>query len=227
MNSELFTGKAEAYAKARPGYPEEAVDYILSLAPQGAVFADIGAGTGKFTELLAKKGLPVFAVEPNADMREQLASVLAPYPNARIIAGTAEATTLTDGSVDVIICAQALHWFDPEGFRQECRRIGKPGCVAVAVFNKDKVPGDSGIAYSKSSTDVFFENPALQQFSSQIAYTKEMWLTYMMSHSHSPLPSDLAYAAHMEEMNAIFDRESVDGVFLMDVTTSVYSERME
>ena len=122
---------------------------------------------------------------------------------------------------------RSLHWFDPERFRQECRRIGKPGCVVVAVFNKDKVPGDSGIAYSKLSTDVFFENPALQQFSNQFAYTREAWLTYMMSHSHSPLPSDPAYAAHMENANAIFDRESVDGVYLMDVTTIVYSERFE
>ena len=227
MNTELFSGKAEAYAKARPGYPEAAIDYILSLAPQGAVFADIGAGTGKFTELLAKKGLSIFAVEPNGDMREQLAVALAPYSNAKMFGGAAEATTLPDGSVDVITCAQALHWFDPETFRQECRRIGKPGCIVVAVFNKDKTPSDSGIAYSKSSTDVFFENPELQQFSNQFAYTKEMWLTYMMSHSHSPLPSDPAYAAHMENANAMFDRESVDGVYLMDVTTMVYSERIK
>ena len=225
MNTELFSGKAEAYAKARPGYPEEVVDYILSLAPQGAVFADIGAGTGKFTELLAKKGLPVFAVEPNADMREQLAAVLAPYANAQSIAGAAEATGLPDGSVDVIACAQALHWFDPDTFRQECRRIGKPGCVLVSIYNK--TPGGSAIAHSKFSKEVFFKNPAVREFPNPVFYTRENWLAYMTSHSDNPLPSDPAYAAHMEEMNAVFDRENVDGLMRRDVVTIVYSERIE
>ena len=225
MNTELFSGKAEAYAKARPGYPEAAVDYILSLAPQEAVFADIGAGTGKFTELLAKKGVPVFAVEPNADMREQLAAVLAPHPNAKIFAGAAEATTLPDSSVDVIICAQALHWFDPDGFPRECRRIGKPGCILVSIYNK--TPGGSGIAHSKFSKEVFFKNPAVREFPNLVFYTRENWLAYMTSHSNNPLPTDPAYAAHMEEMNAIFDREQVDGLLRRDVVTIVYNERIE
>ena len=225
MNTELFSGKAEAYAKARPGYPEAAIDYILSLAPQGAVVADIGAGTGKFTELLAKKGLPIFAVEPNADMREQLAVALAPYSNAKMFGGAAEATTLPDGSVDVITCAQALHWFDPETFRQECRRIGKPGCILVSIYNK--TPGGSAIAHCELSAEVFFTNPAVREFPNPMFYTRESWLAYMSSHSHDPLPSDPAYAAHRDKVNAIFDRESVDGLLRRDVVTNVCSERIE
>ena len=50
MNTEAFTGRAQAYMKARPSYPDEAMEYIYGLAPMGAVFADIGAGTGKFTK---------------------------------------------------------------------------------------------------------------------------------------------------------------------------------
>jgi len=225
MNTELFSGKAEAYAKARPGYPAAAVDYIISLAPQGAVFADIGAGTGKFTELLANKGLPIFAVEPNADMREQLAVTLAPYSNAKIFAGAAEVTTLPNHSVDIITCAQALHWFDLDTFPQECRRIGKPGCILVSIYNK--TPGGSGIAHSKLSAEMFFKNPAIREFPNPIFYTRENWLAYMTSHSNNPLPSDPAYAAHMEKMNAVFDREQVDGLLRRDVVTIVYSERIE
>jgi len=100
-----FTGKAEAYAKARPGYPDEAIDYISRLVPQDAVFADAGAGTGKLTELLAQKEYTVFAVEPNTDMREQLAFTLMSYKNAKIVVGSAEATTLPDHSIDVITCS--------------------------------------------------------------------------------------------------------------------------
>jgi len=135
MSIENFTGKAEAYAKGRPGYPNAAVETIVSLAPSGAVFADIGAGTGKFTVKLAERRYAVFAVEPNADMRGQLATTLAPFPNAKIMDGTAEATTLPNHSVDILIVAHALHWFNPDSFRAECRRVVRPGGLVIAIYN--------------------------------------------------------------------------------------------
>lgn len=224
MNTAIFTGKAEAYAKARPGYPDAAIDYINSLVPSNAVFADIGAGTGKFTVLLARGGYEVFAVEPNADMREQLAVTLTPYPNATIVDGAAEATTLPDHSVDVITCAQALHWFEPNAFLTECQRIGKPGVIVIAVYNN--TPGGSSITHSKQSTSIFFNNPIVREFPNPMFYTRENWLTYMTSHSHDPLPSDSGYAEHIAEMNKTFDLESVDGFLRRDVVTNVYSEKI-
>ena len=92
MKTEAFTGRAKAYAEVRPGYPNEAIEYIYNLAPKKAIFADVGAGTGKFTELLARYGNEIFAVEPNEDMREQLAITLSLCPNAKIVDGTAENT---------------------------------------------------------------------------------------------------------------------------------------
>jgi len=225
MNTELFSGKAEVYAKARPGYPDAAMDYISTLVPPNAVFADIGAGTGKFTVLLAKRGYSVLAVEPNTDMREQLDLTLSLYPNAKIIDGSAEYTALPDHSVDVITCAQALHWFNLDVFRTECRRVGKPGCLVIAVYNN--TPGGSSITHSKQSTDIFFTNPTVREFPNPMFYTRESWLAYMTSHSHDPLPSAPGYAAHVAEMNAIFNRESVDGLLRRDVMTMVYSERIE
>lgn len=103
MNLDNFTNRARAYAMGRPGYCREAVEKILSLAcrafPSPApVFADIGAGTGKLTKEIAASGAFVYAVEPNADMREQLALTLSPYPNTKIVAGTAEETGLAGHS---------------------------------------------------------------------------------------------------------------------------------
>ena len=221
-NTELFTGKAWFYAKARPGYPDAALDYIKGLVPPNAVFADIGAGTGKFTELLARGGYTVHAVEPNADMREQLAVALAAYKNVNIINAPAEATTLPDNSIDVIACAQALHWFDLDAFRTECRRIGKPSVMVIAVYND--TPGGSSAKHSKLSTEMFFTNPTLHEFPNPIFYTRESWQQYMTSHSHDPLPSDPNYSAHIAEINAIFDRENVDGILRRNVVTKVYSE---
>jgi SAM-dependent methyltransferase len=222
VNTELFTGKARVYAQARPGYPREAVEYITSLAPQSAVFADIGAGTGKLTVPLAEYGYEIFAAEPNADMRRQLAAAAARFPNVKITEGTAEATAIPGGSVDVIVCAQALHWFDPGAFRAECRRIGKSGALVIAVYNN--TPGGGSVAHSAESTRAFFGNPVVREFPNPISFTRESWLQYMSSHSHDPLPADPDYAAHIAEMSALFDRESKDGLLWREVTTAVYSE---
>jgi len=221
-NINIFTGKAQAYADARPGYPKKAIDYIATLAPPNAVFADIGAGTGKFTELIAERGYELFAIEPNDDMREQLIATLLPYSNIKIINGTAEITTLDDTSVDVITCAQALHWFAPDEFRAECRRIGKNGVIVIAIYNE--TPGGSSVQHSKQSTDIFFTNPTVREFPNPQFYTQESWLRYMTSHSHDPLPSEERYDAHIAEMNAIFDNENVDGLLRRDVITKVYNE---
>jgi len=116
-NIEAFTGRAQAYSIARPGYPKEAIEYICSLVPTDSVFADIGAGTGKFTELLAKHRYSIFAVEPNDDMRAELVKTLASFPNATIVNGSAEATTLSEKSVYVITNAQTLNRVDIDLFR--------------------------------------------------------------------------------------------------------------
>ncbi|WP_310603996.1 class I SAM-dependent methyltransferase [Anaerosporobacter sp.] len=114
MNIDNFTNRAEAYSKGRPGYTSECIDKIIELAPTNAVFADIGAGTGKLTKELAERGYTIYAVEPNKDMRTQLSVAVDTYTNVKIIDGSAENTTLPDNCIDAITVAHALHWFDLE-----------------------------------------------------------------------------------------------------------------
>ena len=245
MSLEAFSGKAEVYAAARPGYPAAAVDYLLSLvrldrmvadgvatngvATDGAVpdvvVADVGAGTGKLTALLADKGVEVCGIEPNDDMRVELKKALADYPNTQVIAGSAEHTGLPDNSVDLIVCAQALHWFDAKKFWVECRRIGKPGAVVAAVYNN--MDGGRGGLHRQVATDNFFTDPAVMEFDTQISYGRAQWRAYMLSHSHSPLPDDSNYAAYLAEIDAIFDAEQVNGLLTRTVTTTVYSQPVE
>ncbi len=224
MNTENFTGKAEAYAIGRPGYPETAIEYIYSLVPQDAVFADIGAGTGKFTVALAERGNSVYAVEPNADMREQLINTLAPFPNIKTINGTAETTTLPEHSVDVVTVAHALHWFNLDAFRAECRRVVKPGGLVIVIYNHE--PGKEMSDYCKQTIDSFFTNPATWTFPNPNEYTRDKWHAYIASQDNNPLPTDPGYEAHIAAINAIFDRDSVDGLLRCDRVTKVYSERI-
>lgn len=225
MSTENFTGKAEAYAQGRPGYPKAAIDTITGLAPSGAVFADIGAGTGKFTEKLAEQGFSVFAVEPNADMRKQLAITLAPFPNVNIMDSTAEATALPDNSVDILTVAHALHWFNLDTFLEECRRIVKPGGLVIAIYNL--TPGGEMIELSKKTTDDFFTKPMTWEFSNPMDYTRDNWLAYIASQDNNPLPTDPEYHAHIAAINEVFDRASVNGLLRIDRVTKVYCERIE
>lgn len=224
MSIENFTGKAEDYAKGRPGYPKAAIDTIVGLAPKGAVFADIGAGTGKLTVKLAEHEYTVFAVEPNADMRKQLAITLAYFSNIKIIDGTAETTTLPDHSVDILTVAHALHWFNLDAFRTECCRIVKPGGLVMAIYKL--TPGGGMIHLSKKTTDAFFTNPTTWEFPNPMEYTRENWLAYIASQEEYPLATDPRYDAHIEAINAAFDRDSVDGLLSCNRVTKIYSERI-
>jgi ribosomal protein S18 acetylase RimI-like enzyme/ubiquinone/menaquinone biosynthesis C-methylase UbiE len=224
MGSEAFTGRAQAYTKARPGYPFEAVEYIRNLASPDAVFADIGAGTGKFTELLAQYGNDLYAVEPNADMLEQLKIVLSPFPNVKIINGSAEATNLSNRSVDVIINAQSLNRFDIKAFRDECLRIGKPNPIIVTLYN-DEPPYCS--SRYKKSTGALYNNPVVREFPNPHFFTRDKWLLYFSSMEGVPQKSDAGYEAYTTELNDKFDRESVDGVLQLNLVTVVYSERID
>jgi SAM-dependent methyltransferase len=126
-----FGNRADDYAKYRPTYPHEAVAAILDgfAAP---VIADLGAGTGISAVLLAGAGATVYAIEPNAPMREQIGA------HARITAidGTAEATTLPDASIDIVTAFQAYHWFDPPRVFAEATRIGRRPVRFAAVWNE-------------------------------------------------------------------------------------------
>ncbi len=133
-----FSDRVENYVRYRPGYPPEALQTLkdeCGLAPSH-VIADIASGTGIWTRMLLENGNRVFGVEPNAEMRKAGERLLASFPNFTSVAGTAEATTLADHSVDFITAAQAAHWFDRARARREFVRILKPGGWLVLLWNE-------------------------------------------------------------------------------------------
>lgn len=132
-----FSDRAVDYAKYRPSYPDEAIATLLAGLgnPSQLVAADIGAGTGIASRLLAEAGVHVIAIEPNAAMRE----AAIPHPLVEFRDGTAEATHLPDASVDLVTCFQAFHWFNPEPTLLEFHRLLKPtGRLAVVWNDRDR-----------------------------------------------------------------------------------------
>jgi SAM-dependent methyltransferase len=127
-----FHGRAEDYARYRPGYPADAVDALLQGLPRACRVADVAAGTGILSRLLAARGARVLAVEPNASMRAAAAS----HPDVDWIDGTAEATGLSDGSVDLVTIAQAFHWVDVPSALREFARILRPDGRLAIMWNR-------------------------------------------------------------------------------------------
>ena len=132
---ERFSNRVANYVKYRPDYPREIIGYLESKCglTHDSVVADIGCGTGISSELFLANCNPVFGVEPNAAMRAAAVEQLAQFPDFTPVDGTSTATTLPDASVDMVVAAQAFHWFDPELTRPEFRRILKPGGHIVLI----------------------------------------------------------------------------------------------
>lgn len=125
-----FGAAAGDYDRGRPGYPADAVAWLLGEAP-GTVL-DLGAGTGKLTALAAARAASVIAVDPDPEM---LAALARAVPSADFAQGTAESIPLPDGSVDVVIVGQAWHWFDVEPASREIARVLRPGGSLGLVWN--------------------------------------------------------------------------------------------
>ncbi|MDP9101677.1 MAG: class I SAM-dependent methyltransferase [Actinomycetota bacterium] len=125
-----FGTAAAAYDRGRPGYPADALRWLLPETASRVL--DLGAGTGKLTASLLGLGLPgrtVVAVEPDRDMRVLV------DPRATRLGGTAERIPLAEASVDAVLVGQAFHWFDPVAALPEVVRVLRPGGVLGLLWN--------------------------------------------------------------------------------------------
>lgn len=125
-----FENIGEEYDRFRPGFPDAAATELLPTRV-GAVL-DLGAGTGKFTELLTTRADRVIAVEPSAAMLDVLRAKLADVES--IVAG-AESIPLPDSSVDAVTVAQAFHWFDRDAACAEIARVLVAGGTLGLLWN--------------------------------------------------------------------------------------------
>lgn len=129
-----YNAEAPAYARGRPEYPAQMLPWLIADlgVKSGTVAIDLGAGTGKFTTLLVAAGAQVVAVEPIAAMRTQLQDRL---PMVEALAASAESIPLESASADVLVCAQAFHWFATEAALAEMHRVLAPGGRLGLVWN--------------------------------------------------------------------------------------------
>ena len=132
-----FGGVADAYDRGRPTYPLEAAAWLTADAPVPVL--ELGAGTGKLTDQLVALGHDVHATDPDAAMLAKLSERL---PEVRTSQASAEEIPAGDRSYDVVVCAQAFHWFDLDRALPEIARVLKPGGRLSLVWNErdERVP---------------------------------------------------------------------------------------
>jgi ubiquinone/menaquinone biosynthesis C-methylase UbiE len=133
----VFSAKVADYVASRPNYPSALFDTLAEVCAlrNGAMIADVGAGTGLLTRGWLERGYEVVAVEPNPAMRGACDRHCGAFERYRSVEGTAEAMPLAAGSVDLVTAAQAFHWFDVERARRECLRVLVPHGKVALVWN--------------------------------------------------------------------------------------------
>lgn len=134
-----FSAASAAYAAFRPTYPEALVDALAAIAPGHDLALDVGCGSGQLSTRLARAFARVIATDASA---EQIARAT-PHERVTYAVAPAEATGGAAGSVDLIVAAQAAHWFDLEPFYAEARRVAKPGAaIALVAYGIMDLPED-------------------------------------------------------------------------------------
>lgn len=225
-----FTGKADAYAKYRPSYPAVYVDYLIEASgvTSTSVIADIGSGTGIWTRHLLERGLHVIAVEPNADMRQLAEASLNHDPGFTSVDGSAEQSNLSEHNIDLITVAQAFHWFHPERFQAECKRVLKPDAKVALLWNSrdhrsELIQADAelcqhycpafkgfsgGIQEKPDVFEHFFRHGQYEyrQFAHPITMDLEGFIGRHLSASYSLTPEDKQYEAYIDAITALFER---------------------
>jgi SAM-dependent methyltransferase len=242
-----FSGRAQAYASGRPGYPPQIAGHVareLALAP-GAVIVDLGSGTGLSSRIFLQAGFRVIGVEPNAQMRAQAERALADMPDFVSVAGSAQATTLPDAGADCVVAAQAFHWFDLNATRAESLRILRAPPRAALIWNVRRTQeSDFSRGYERLLLEFGNEYPHIRErhtdensigalfggphwrrsdFEHVTESDFELLAARVSSTSYLPAPHDSAYAPMMRALRQLFDSNQRAGRVTMQYDARVYT----
>ncbi|MES2279729.1 MAG: class I SAM-dependent methyltransferase [Bacteroidota bacterium] len=241
-----FTNRVDNYTKYRPGYPPGVMQLLQTSAQLTAnsTIADAGSGTGIFTALLLHEGYTVYAVEPNDAMRHAADDQLKGDKKYHSVNGTAEATTLKPGSIDLIVCAQAFHWFNAHQTKIEFARILKPGGKVALIWNNRQVEIDEfSINYeillqqqasdykrvnhqnlTEADFSAFFKNGQYQlsKFPNVQVFDQAGLIGRAFSSSYVPSEDTAEGQAFLHQLRGIFNRHQVNGTVNVEYQTEVY-----
>lgn len=124
-----FSESSDAYASFRPRYPAELPRFLASVAPATRCVLECGCGSGQLSGMLADHFDQVVATDASA---EQI-RYASPHANVSYRCAPAERSGMSDGTVDLVVAAQAAHWFDLNAFYAEAHRVAREAAAIVLV----------------------------------------------------------------------------------------------
>jgi len=240
-----FSNRAENYALYRPGYPAGVIAVLEADCglTKDSLIADIGSGTGILTELFLKNGNRVYAVEPNAAMREFAERAFGSMKNFVSIDASAESSTLAERSVDFVIAAQAFHWFDLPKAKREFARILKPGGWIVLIWNERRLASTPfleqyealllryGTDYQQvrhenitNEISTFFlpEHFQLKTLENAQHFDLESLKGRLLSSSYTPDATHPNFEAMLRELESVFAKNNKEGIVTIEYETRIY-----
>lgn len=245
-----FSDRVDNYVKYRPHYPTEVIDFLRAenILSGDSVIADIGSGTGISADLFLKNNCKVFGVEPNEPMRLAAETILKNYSDKKLfvsVDGKAETTTLESSSVDVIVCAQAFHWFNNNAFKTECKRILKPNGNVVLMWNDRRTDTTDflkvyedflqmfGTDYKEINHKNTQEKSQFDNFFGKGNYKEQSFYNYqdvnfeglkgrVLSSSYMPNEGHADFDHMIYCLKKIFIRYQENGVVRLDYDTKIY-----
>jgi ubiquinone/menaquinone biosynthesis C-methylase UbiE len=250
-NTKRYAGRVDVYRRYRARYPREVFDFVREHCglTAASVMADVGSGTGMLAEVFLENGNRVFAIEPNAEMRDVCKELEALYSGLRCIDGMAEATTLPEHSVDIVMAGRAFHWFNQEQCRPEFLRILRPGGWVMLV-NLARSTGPEpllrdfqdlrmkyGLDYAETVAQ-FDMDAACRKFLARAEIRSAEFpviqkLSYeelegqTASFSVMPQPADAAYPAMQRALRDYFTRYHSGGTVLVPMDCTIYVGQLE
>lgn len=226
-----FGAAAGDYEAARPDYPFEAVAWMLEKLPHGSHrIADVGAGTGKLTRVLADApDAEVIAIDPDPLMLEALRTAV---PGVPTFLGTAERLPVPDASLDAVVLGQAWHWVDPVAGSTEVGRVVRSGGTLGLIWNTR----DSGTDWVRRLTAIMHSSAAelmLDEYGPTVAepfgvleHEEWRWVRPITraelhrmadSRSHLIAASDAERRSIHDDMDVLFDELGLDGGATIDL----------
>lgn len=240
-----FSNRVENYIKYRPGYPEEIIAVLqleIGLVPEDVV-ADIGSGTGLSAQLFLEHGNTVYGVEPNEPMRKAAEGLLKDYTNFISVHGSSEATNLKTSSIDLIVCAQAFHWFDREKTKQEFHRITDSGAHLALIWQDrksddpfqqgyEKIIQDFSIDYNEIthrniSEEIIANFYAPNKFRKFVLYYEQQFdleglIGRVVSSSYMPDETHPNYPHMIDALTDIYHAYNKEGMLTFAYDTNLY-----
>lgn len=137
MSKDLFSKQSGIYARYRPGYPGDLINYILQFVDERNAAWDCATGNGQVALQLASHFPTVYAT----DISKKQISNAVQHPHIHYSIASEDKTSFPEQSVDLVTVAQAYHWFNFTAFEKEAKRISKPNGV-VAIWGYSLVSSD-------------------------------------------------------------------------------------